>query len=168
MSLSRCRKLSQPPQTGTAVNTIHSGAAEPERSTAFAYLQIHAQVVHRSLSRRSSPPASLDFFSGRGMGSPRLLRSVVTAPQSSGGSIGQAPALICRGLVRCSTLGKIKSGQRRLPPLARIQGYRSSFIEMYLLICRDPLLESFKVIAFDKTYVNKKFSSRNYFPYIPY
>jgi hypothetical protein len=62
MSLPRSRIFRQSPGASPAVHTIHNCCAEPKRSTPFTYLQVHAQVVHYSLSRRSSPPASLGLF----------------------------------------------------------------------------------------------------------
>jgi hypothetical protein len=166
MSLSRSRKLSQPSSTHTAINTIHYVVAEPKRPAAFAYLQIHAQVVHSSLSRRSSPPASLGFFQRSRMGSPRLLgkrrrlsRRALTAP-----SIKLRRSSV---VAQCAVVPWEKSKPLHIAfPSDPCRQGRSSVFQMRFLTT-GPLMESLKVIAFDKTYVNKDFSSANHLPHIP-
>jgi hypothetical protein len=109
MPFPRSRKLRQSPSAHPAINTTHSVHAEPERSTSLTYFYIHAQVVHRSLSRRASPPASLGHFlrsSGLTQVAMKCLlpaRGALTAPSVRlwhSSVVGQC----C-----CSTLGKIKA-----------------------------------------------------------
>ncbi len=63
MSRPRSRKLRQQHRARTAVNSLQRVVAKPQRPAPLTHLQVHAQAVHRSLSRRSSPPASLGPFS---------------------------------------------------------------------------------------------------------
>ena len=62
MPLSRFGKLCQSLRAQPAVNSIQGNNAEPKRPASFTYLQVQAQVVHRSLSRRVSPPGEPPAF----------------------------------------------------------------------------------------------------------
>ena len=135
------------------------------------------RIPLNSRASRSSFPFKAYFSPGE----PRLYSVVEWAhpgcwetpslsPWSSNGSIGPAAAFVCRRLVCCSTLGKIKAALHCPPPLAPLLSW--SFILhrdasphlIWVLIWN---MESLKVIAFDKTSVNKDFSSGNQFPHIP-
>ena len=61
----------------------------------------------RSLSKRTSPPASLNFFNGR-MGSPKLLWNAVRLPLRSAGSVGQGDSLHL-SLLQCGVVPWEKS-----------------------------------------------------------
>jgi hypothetical protein len=167
MPLSRSRKLSQPPGTHMAINAAHCVDAEPQSPTAFTYLQIHAQVVHHSLSRRTSPPASLGFFSGRDG-----LTQVAGKRRRHPAELSMAPSVKLRHssvVTQCGVVPWEKSKPSCIasPPPATCSCGRSSFIEMRLLTSVCPFLESLKTIAFDKISVNTDFSSGNLFSYIP-
>ena len=122
----------------------------------------------RSLSKRTSPPASLDFFNGR-VGSPKLLWNAVRFAASLcwfSRSTRQHSSVVAS--VRCRTLGKIHhpvSSPTHLPsrsgcPCPLLKG-------LGRLVTSIPYWESLKVIAFDKTTVNRNFSSGYVLAYIP-
>jgi hypothetical protein len=168
MLASRSRKLCQSPSTSPAVHTVRA-CTEPKSPAPFTYLQIHAQVVHFVpfqsvlLPRRASM-----FFNGR-VGSPKLLWNAVRLPLRSAGSVGQGDSLhLSFASVRCRTLGKIDhpvSSPTRLrtqssssAPCSEVSGRSTASI---------PYWESLKVIAFDKSTVNRNLSSGKLLSYIP-
>jgi len=163
MPFPRSRKLRQSPSAHPAINTTHSVHAEPERSTSLTYFYIHAQVVHRSLSRRASPPASLGHFlrsSGLTQVAMKCLlpaRGALTARQSGCGTR--------LSLVSAVVVPWEKSKPPcTLPPGFQIQRWSSISAGCHPFVYLIPKMESFKVIAFDKLCVNSNLSSGNSVP----
>jgi hypothetical protein len=98
------------PHASLTIDAIRQFRAEPKCSAAFAYLDNQAQVLHFVpfqsvvLPRRPSL-----FFNGRkgptraAMKRRHRMRGALMAP------LNQAETLVCRCLLRCSTLEKIKT-----------------------------------------------------------
>jgi hypothetical protein len=168
MFASRSRKLRQSPSASPAVHTVRA-RTEPKRPAPFTYLQIHAQVVHFvPFQGVLLPRTSLGFFSGR-VGSSKLLWNAVRFAASLywfSRSTRQHSSVVAS--VRCRTLGKIHhpvSSPTRLPPRS---GCPCPLLKVLgRLVTSIPYWESLKVIAFDKTTVNRNFSSGYALAYIP-
>ena len=160
MFASRCRKLRQSPSAAPAVHTVCS-LAEPKRSTPFTYLQFHAQVVHFVPFQGVILPGKPRFSSMVEWACPSCYGTPPACSQSS-----MAPSITRRHSsvvvqCACSTLGKIESTLHPIHPGPRLQLLSCSCKQRCgSFAALVPIMESLKVIAFDKSTVNQDFSPR--------
>ena len=167
MLASRCRKFSQSPSASPAVHTVRA-RTEPKRPAPFTYLQIHAQVVHFVpfqsvlLPRRASIFSMAEWARLSCYGTPFACRFALLVQSV------KATAFICRCFRAVSYLGKNRSPCSSPTRLRTQSSSRTPYSEVSgRSTASIPYWESLKVIAFDKTTVNRNLSSGIPLPYIP-
>jgi hypothetical protein len=168
MLASWCRKLRQSPSASPAVHAVHSHA-EPKRSTPFTYFQVHAQVVHfvpfqtKVLPRQASISSMVEWACLSCYGTP-----LACSQNSMALSITRQHSSVVV-LCACSTLGKIESTLHPIHPVSRLQLLSSRLCQLCgSFAALVPIMESLKVIAFDKSAVNLNLSSGKQSAYIPH